>query len=111
MVENSARMGRYLLDGLEELKEKHQIIGDVRGLGLLCGLDIVKDRQTKQPFPAEAGLAARLTQGFSDNGVLLRGGDGMNIAPPLCVTSGEIDDIVSVFDKVIAQTAHDLGVE
>ena len=111
MVENAARMGRYLLDGLEELKEKHQIIGDVRGLGLLCGLDIVKDRQTKQPFPAEAGLAARLTQGFSDNGVLLRGGDGMNIAPPLCVTAGEIDDIVSVFDKVIAQTAHDLGAE
>ena len=51
MVGNSARMGRYLLDGLEELKEKHSIIGDVRGLGLLCGLEIVKDRETKEYFP------------------------------------------------------------
>ena len=111
MVENSARMGRYLLDGLEELKEKHQIIGDVRGLGLRCGMDIGKDRQTKEPFPAEANLGARLTQGFSDNGIILRGGDAMNIAPPLCVTAGEIDEIVTVFDKVITQTARDLGAE
>ena len=111
MVENSARMGRYLLDGLEELKEKHAIVGDVRGLGLLCGVEIVKDRQTKEYFPAEADLGTRLTQGFSDNGVLLRGGDTMNVAPPLCVTAGEIDEIVSAMDRVIAKTARDLGAE
>jgi adenosylmethionine-8-amino-7-oxononanoate aminotransferase len=74
-------------------------------------MEIVKDRQTKEYFPAEAGLAARLTQGFADNGVLLRGGDAMNVAPPLCVTAGEIDEIVSAMDRVIAKTAHDLGAE
>ena len=111
LVDNSAKMGRYLLDGLEELKQKHTIIGDARGLGLFCGLEMVKDRQTKEYFPAEAELGAKLTQGFSSNGLILRGGDVMNIAPPLCVTSGEIDEIVSVLDRVIGQTARDLGAE
>jgi adenosylmethionine-8-amino-7-oxononanoate aminotransferase len=110
MVGNSARMGRYLLDGLEELKEKYSIIGDVRGLGLLCGLEIVKDRETKEYFPADAELGARLTQGFAESGVLLRGGDAMNVAPPLCVTSGEIDDIVTAMDKAFEKTSRDLGV-
>ena len=111
MVDNSAKMGRYLLDGLEELKQKHAIIGDVRGLGLFCGMEIVKDRDTKEYFPAEAELGPKLTQGFSSNGLILRGGDVMNIAPPLCVTSGEIDEIVSVLDRVIGQTARDLGAD
>lgn len=108
---NAARMGRYLLDGLEELKQKHQIIGDVRGLGLLCGIEIVKDRQTKEYFPAEAELGSRMTQAFSENGLLLRGGDAMNIAPPLCVTRGEIDEILSGLDRVVGQIARDLGAE
>ncbi len=111
MVDNSARMGRYLLDGLEELKAKHTIIGDARGLGLLCALEIVRDRKTKEYFPAEADLRDRMTRAFSENGLILRGGDAINIAPPLCVTSSEIDEIVSVVDRVIGQTARDLGAE
>ena len=111
MADNAAVMGDRLLEGLNELKDKHKIIGDVRGLGLLCGVELVKDRATKEHFPAEADLAARLTQGFADNGILLRGGDAMNVAPPLCVTPGEIDEILSVLDRVIGQAAHELGAE
>ena len=111
LVENSARMGRYMLDGLEELKEKHQIIGDVRGLGLLCGVEFVRNRQTKEFFPAEAELGTRLTQGFHDNGLILRGGNGINPGPPLCVTAGEVDEIISAMDRAIGQVAHDLGAD
>ena len=111
LVENSARMGNYLLDGLEELKEKHAVIGDVRGLGLMCGLEIVRDRQTKEYFPTEADLGTRLTQGFSENGLILRGGDVINLAPPLCVTTSEIDEILSALDRVVGQAAHELGAE
>ncbi len=111
LADNAAVMGDRLLEGLNDLKDKHKIIGDVRGLGLLCGVELVKDRATKEHFPAEADLAARLTQGFSDNGILLRGGDAMNGAPPLLVTPGEIDEILSVLDRVIGQAAHDLGAE
>ncbi|MQF95210.1 MAG: aspartate aminotransferase family protein [SAR202 cluster bacterium] len=109
MVENSARMGSSLLDGLKEMKEKYQMIGDVRGLGLFCGIEIVADRETKEYFPAEADLANRLSQGFAENGLLLRGGDRMNLAPPLCITSSEVDDVIRILDKVFAQTSQDLG--
>ena len=110
MVENAAKQGVYLLDGLNEMKEKYQMIGDVRGLGLFCGLELVADRGTKEYFPAEADLANRITQGFAENGLLLRGGDRMNVAPPLCITSSEVDDLVTIMDKVFDQVSKDLGV-
>ena len=110
MVENAAKQGAYLLDGLKEMKEKYQMIGDVRGLGLFCGLELVADREAKEYFPAEADLANRITQGFADNGLLLRGGDRMNVAPPLCITSSEVDEIVTTMDKVFGQVSKDLGV-
>ncbi len=106
---NSARMGAYLLDGLKELQEKHPMIGDARGLGLMCGMELVRDRETKEPYPAEAELGNRLTAGFQANGLILRGSDNMNVAPPLCVTSGEIDEIITVMDRVFTQVARDLG--
>ena len=109
LAENSARMGAYLLDGLNELKEKHTMIGDVRGLGLMCGLELVRDRETKEPYPAEADLGNRLTSGFNANGLILRGSDNMNVAPPLCVTAGEIDEIVSVMDKVFTDVGRELA--
>ena len=110
MVENAAKQGAYLLDGLKDMKEKYQMIGDVRGLGLFCGLELVADRETKEYFPAEADLANRITQGFAENGLLLRGGDRMNVAPPLCITSSEVDELVTIMDKVFDQVSKDLGV-
>ena len=110
MVENSAKQGAYLLDGLKEMKDKYKMIGDVRGLGLCCGIEIVADRETKEYFPAEADLANRLTQGFAENGLLVRGGDRMNVAPPLCITSSEVDDLVTITDKVFGEVSHALGV-
>ncbi len=109
LVGNSARMGAYLLDGLKELQEKHQMIGDVRGLGLMCGMELVKDRETKETYPASADLGNRLTSGFQANGLLLRGSDNMNVMPPLCVTSSEIDEIISTMDKVFAEVGRDLA--
>ena len=109
LVENAAAMGAYLLDGLRELQQKHVIIGDVRGLGLMCGMELVQDRESKAVFPAEAGLGERLTQGFNENGLILRGADNMNVAPPLCVTRGEIDEIIAIMDRVFAQTTRELG--
>ena len=92
------------------MKDKYRMIGDVRGLGLFCALEIVADRETKEYFPAEANLADRMTQGFAENGLLLRGGDRVNVAPPLCITSGEVDDVVSIMDKVFDQVSKELGV-
>ena len=51
LVENAARVGAVLLRELRELQEKYEFIGDVRGTGLLIGIDLVKDRRTKEPLP------------------------------------------------------------
>ena len=110
MVANAAKQGAYLLDGLKELKDKYLMIGDVRGLGLFCGIEIVAHRKTKEYFPASADLANRITQGFAENGLLLRGGDRMNVAPPLCITSSEVDELITIMDKVFDQVSKDLGV-
>ena len=110
MVANAAKQGAYLLDGLKELKDKYLMIGDVRGLGLFCGIEIVADRETKEYFPASADLANRITQGFAENGLLLRGGDRMNVAPPLCITSSEVDELITIMDKVFDQVSKDLRV-
>ena len=110
MVANAAKQGAYLLDGLKELKDKYLMIGDVRGLGLFCGVEIVADRETKEYFPASADLANRITQGFAENGLLLRGGDRMNVAPPLCITSSEVDELITIMDKVFDRVSKDLGV-
>ena len=76
---------------------------------MFCGLEVVKDRKTKEYFAPEAELASRRTQAFSDQGILLRGGDMMNIMPPLCVTSGEIDEILRALDKGFDQVSRDLA--
>lgn len=108
LAENAARMGDYLLDGLKELQEKHPIIGDVRGLGLMCGMELVRDRQTKATYPPEADLGNRLTAAFQSNGLILRGSDNMNLAPPLCVTPTEIDEIITIMDQVFTQITPQL---
>jgi len=109
LVENSASMGKYLFEGLEEIKEKHPIVGDVRGLGLMCGLEIVVDRDTKEHFPEEVKLGERLTQRFSENGLHLRGGTYIGIMPPLCINREEVDQIVSGVDRGIGDVEKELG--
>jgi putrescine aminotransferase len=94
LVENSRIMGEYLRDGLRGLQERHKIIGDVRGLGLFCAIEIVKDPDTKEYFDESANLSKILTSQLSENGILLRAGNVTNIAPPLCVTKDEINNII-----------------
>jgi adenosylmethionine-8-amino-7-oxononanoate aminotransferase len=110
LVENAALMGRHLLEGLRELQERHPAIGDVRGLGLMCSVELVKDRETKEPFPREANLRERLTLKFLDRGVILRGGDIINIYPPLCISRDEVDQLLRVLDQVIGEVERELGV-
>jgi adenosylmethionine-8-amino-7-oxononanoate aminotransferase len=104
MVENSARMGDRLYEGLQALYE-HRIVGDVRGgMGLLAAVELVKDRDTKEKYPKEAELAKKLGQAFGRHGILgMRIGDVISIAPPLCITGDEIDELVSELNEVVVE--------
>ena len=103
IVQNSARMGDYLFEKLQPLYE-HRIVGDVRGgMGLLAALELVKDRDTRQPFPSEAGLAPKVNALMNEHGLLGRGGDIISLAPPLNVTSDEIDYLADHVDQILGQ--------
>ena len=109
LVENSARMGAYLYDQLQTMYE-HPIVGDVRGgLGLLCGIELVKDRDTREGFPVGAGLGRKVTAAFLRNGLLARQrGDIIFLIPPLIVTRDEIDHVVERVDKTLSDVEGEL---
>jgi len=108
LVRNAADMGGYLFGRLQELY-RHDIVGQVRGgLGLICAVEIVANRTTREPFPQEARLARRAGLLMERHGLLGRAGDVFFVAPPLCVTRSEVDFLVSQLDAVIAELQADL---
>ena len=104
LQENSLKQGARIRDGLEKLKEKYQIIGDVRGKGLLIGVEMVKDRTTKEPAKAEC---AAVLEHAREMGLLIgKGGlwgQTIRFAPPMCITSADADFIVEVFDAAFGK--------
>ena len=106
LVDRSAEMGAYLLDGLRTLM-KHKVVGDVRGKGLLLGVELVKDRATKEPVDA-AHITAIVD--FCRNSGLLVGragggrryGNTITLSPPLVINRAECDRIVDTLDRALA---------
>ena len=110
LVQNAAETGAYLLQHLEGLMDKHAIIGDVRGLGLLLAIELVSDREMKAHFPSELRLGERLTEKFRKQGLLLRtNGETIGIAPPLCIPRGEVDEVVSGIDRGLQEIENELS--
>ncbi|MCH8309160.1 MAG: aspartate aminotransferase family protein, partial [Chloroflexi bacterium] len=103
MVQNSADMGDYLYEQLQTLYE-HRIVGDVRGgMGLLCAVELVKDRDTRERFPKEAELAKKINPLMDKHGLLGRAGDVISLAPPLCINKDEVDFLVKALDDIITE--------
>jgi alanine-glyoxylate transaminase / (R)-3-amino-2-methylpropionate-pyruvate transaminase len=100
---NALRLGNHILAGLEKLKAKYDLIGDVRGKGLLLGIELVKDRATKEPAKAEC---AQILESCRDMGLLLgKGGlwgQVIRFAPPMCITPADADFMLAVFDAAFA---------
>ena len=101
---NALKLGAYLKAGLERLQTRYPRIGDVRGQGLLLGIELVKDRATKEP--ATAACAAAL-ESAREMGLLLgKGGlwgQTIRFAPPMCITPADADFILAVFDAALAR--------
>ena len=111
LVENAAQMGDYLLEQLQTLYE-HPIVGDVRGgKGLLCAVELVKDRETKERFPADAKLGSRMGLLMREHNLLGRWGDVISLCPPLTITKDEVDHLVDAIGSIIGQLENDLGVK
>ncbi len=104
LLENAATVGAYFRGKLEELKEKYALIGDVRGMGLMQALELVKDRQTKEPAPQET---VRLMERARDNGLLIgKGGLSGNVirlSPMLNISKPDVDEAIRLLDKSFGQ--------
>jgi 4-aminobutyrate aminotransferase-like enzyme len=100
--ENALEMGTYLKEQLHGLAEKHALIGDVRGMGLLVALELVTDRTTKEPA---RDAATKLLQGAKDRGLIVgRGGllgNVIRICPPLIITRANVDEAVRILDETL----------
>lgn len=104
MAKKARKMGDYLKEQLLELKSRHECIGDVRGKGLLLGMEIVRDRVSKIPDPEMGNRISDrcLELGLSMNIVRVKGFGGVfRIAPPLTVTQDELDLGVSILDQAV----------
>ena len=103
LQENSLTIGSRLLAGLNQLKEKHKLIGDVRGKGLMLGIELVKDRQSKEPAKE---ASAQILETCKELGLLLgKGGlwgQTLRFSPPMCVNEQDADFLLEVLDRAFS---------
>ncbi len=103
LQKNALKIGNQLIAGLKKLQEKHRIIGDVRGKGLMLGIELVKDRTTKEPAKAECG---QVLETCKEMGLLLgKGGlhgQTIRFSPPMCVNEADADFLLAVLDQAFA---------
>jgi 4-aminobutyrate aminotransferase len=101
LVRNSAEVGEYLQEGLRKLMQKHDCIGDVRGLGMMVGVEFVEDRAGMKPAPE---LRDRIEHACFERGLIILGAGFNTIrwSPPLVITRENIDVALEIFDEAIA---------
>ena len=116
LVSRSRDLGAYLLQRLHELLE-FDIIGDVRGKGLMCGFEFVKDKATKEPFPPASKVSLRFQEAALRRGLVLFqctgcvegvAGDMILVTPPLVITQHEIDEMISIMKDALKELQAEL---
>jgi adenosylmethionine-8-amino-7-oxononanoate aminotransferase len=118
LVENSRQRGEQALKGLANLMEKHPALGDVRGLGLMFGFELVKDQETKRPFEVQQHAASVFERAAWKRGLVsypcsgtVDGtlGDMILLAPPLVINEAQVNDIVAIIDDSLSEAEKELG--
>lgn len=103
MMDNVKTVGSQLTEGLNKLKERYSIIGDVRGHGFMQAIELVKDRKTKEPAPE---ATSRIFERTRENGLILsKSGTFKNVfrmVPPLCLSSEDVEPVLNALDKSFA---------
>jgi 4-aminobutyrate aminotransferase-like enzyme len=104
LLENTHVVGGYFRKKLEELQQKYPLIGDVRGMGMMQALELVKDRQTKEPAAQEANQIMERTRA---NGLLVgKGGlysNTIRMAPPMNISKADVDEGIRLLDKSFSE--------
>ncbi len=118
LVNRCAERSKYLFKRLGELEKTHPTIGDIRGKGLMVGLEFVKDKKTKEPIDPSVNFNVQLAHESIAQGMFLEAGAGCDrgqrgdmvmFGPPFSVTEGEIDEMVGIFDSVLTKIEKKSG--
>lgn len=108
LIRRSARLAPYFARRLGVLT-RHAIVGEVRSAGLMAALELVSDRTTKEPLPAQCNAAARIRAAALARGVIVRASaDTIVVCPPLIITRPEIDHLAATLDAAIAEVSGEL---
>ncbi len=117
LIQRSAKMGEYLAQQLEGLRS-HPTVGDIRGKGLMRGIEFVKDKETREALPPDNMFWLILHDLAQDNGLVLesssgcdkgQAGDQVMFGPPFIITEAQVDEIIDIFDKVLTQAEKQIG--
>jgi len=102
LLANAEKMGAYALNRMQEMMQRHKIVGAVRGLGLLMGIELVKDRQTKEPAVDEAEhvMYNALSKGLNFK---LTMGNIITLTPPLTITEEEMNKALDILDECLGE--------
>lgn len=119
LIGNAERTGAYLKARLEELKERSPIVGDVRGRGMLCAVELVADKATKRAFPSEVYITDRLRIVGLRHGLILyarrqsggKYGEWSMITPPLIITREQVDELVERFERALVELTGEMHAE
>jgi adenosylmethionine-8-amino-7-oxononanoate aminotransferase len=110
LVGNAARVGERLQAGLRALQE-HPLVGEVRGVGLIAGVELAADRAAKRSFDPALKVTARVAQQCLELGLIVRAlptGSAIAFSPPLCITPAEVDEVLARFRKGLDTVADQL---
>ena len=105
LLENTQKVGKVLGELLEEIKQKHKCVGDVRYIGLFAAVEFVKDKETKEPlvpYADQSGTMGKIIGLLKERGFATFGRENnINIAPPLIITEEQLREAMKIFDEVL----------
>jgi len=111
LVGNAARVGTYFQQRLREAFAGHPLVGDVRGVGLMAGVELVADKASKRLFAPETKVAFRVSQRCMEEGLIVRAlpaGHVLAFSPPLCITCPQVDEVIDRFSRGLNAVTDEL---
>jgi 4-aminobutyrate aminotransferase len=107
LIENAATLGQYALNRLRQAAERHPLIGDVRGKGLMIGIELVKDRKTREPIPE---VRDKVVYRAFEKGLLVLGSglSSIRMMPPLVITKELLDEGLEILESTIAEIEEEV---
>ena len=111
LVSRAGEMGRYLISKLRSALSDHPLVGDIRGSGLMVGLELVEDKDARRNFAPEKGIAGRVLKTAIEEGLLVRAlpaNDVIALSPPFTITTQQIDTLTARLGAALDRVNHDV---